>query len=179
MTNEEKNKIRAIIREHRKLLDEFTKAQENEIDELQGMIDSNIGFVGGSSLPLFPHNARKLSKAAVKELVEKYCADFNEKLFSDSEKTSNVHERTAKEMLDECGYDSSSIMLFENESYDSALIGVTDDDRAVYSYDKMVEWYVNKNRCSVEEAMEWIDCNTLRAIPYAGAKAPIVVKELG
>jgi hypothetical protein len=178
MTNEEKNKIRAIIREHRKLLDEFTKHQGNEIDELQEMIDSNVRFSSVRNLPLFPCNARQFGKEAIKELVEKYCADFNEKLFRDSEKTSDVHERTAKEMLDERGYDTSSIMLFENESYDSALIGVTDDDRAVYSYDKMVEWYVNKNSCSVEEAMEWIDYNTLRAIPYAGAKAPIVIKEL-
>lgn len=178
MTNEEKNRIRAIIREHRKFLDEFVKAQEKEIDVLQWMIDSNVVLAGASSHLDFPYNARKFGKEAIKELVEKYCADFNEKLFTDSQKTSDVHERTAREMLEECGYDDSNIMLLENESYDSALIGVTDDDRAVYSYDKMVEWYMNKNGCSAEEAMEWIDFNTLRAIPYAGAMAPIVIREL-
>lgn len=154
MTNEEKNRIRAIIREHRKFLDEFVKAQEKEIDVLQWMIDSNVVLAGASSHLDFPYNARKFGKEAIKELVEKYCADFNEKLFTDSQKTSDVHERTAREMLEECGYDDSNIMLLENESYDSALIGVTDDDRAVYSYDKMVEWYMNKNGCSAEEAME-------------------------
>lgn len=86
--------------------------------------------------------------------------------------------RTAEQILEDNGYDSGDFVLLKDESYDSALIAVSDDFRAVYSYDKMVEWYVEKNGCSAEEAMEWIDYNTLRAIPYAGARAPIVVKEL-
>lgn len=87
-------------------------------------------------------------------------------------------ERTAEQILADNGYDAEDIVLLKDESYDSALIAVTDDFRAVYSYDKMVEWYMEKNGCSAEEAMEWIDFNTLRAIPYAGAMAPIVVKEM-
>ena len=87
-------------------------------------------------------------------------------------------ERTAEQILADNGYDADDIVLLKDESYDSALIAVTDDYRAVYSYDKMVEWYMNKNGCSAEEAIEWIDFNTLRAIPYAGAMAPIVVKEM-
>lgn len=87
-------------------------------------------------------------------------------------------ERTAEQILADNGYDAEDIVLLKDESYDSALIAVTDDYRAVYSYDKMVEWYMNKNGCSAEEEIEWIDFNTLRAIPYAGAMAPIVIKEL-
>ena len=87
-------------------------------------------------------------------------------------------ERTAEQILADNGYDAEDIVLLKDESYDSALIAVTDDFRAVYSYDKMVEWYMEKNGCTAEEAMEWIDYNTMRAIPYAGAMAPIVVKEM-
>lgn len=87
-------------------------------------------------------------------------------------------ERTAEQILADNGYDGEDIVLLKDESYDSALIAVTDDCRAVYSYDKMVEWYMEKNGCDADDAMEWIDYNTLRAIPYAGEKAPIVVKEL-
>ena len=87
-------------------------------------------------------------------------------------------ERTAEQILADNGYDAEDIVLLKDESYDSALIAVTDDCRAVYSYDKMVEWYMEKNGCTAEEAMEWIDHNTMRAIPYAGARAPIVIKEL-
>ena len=87
-------------------------------------------------------------------------------------------ERTAEQILADNGYDADDIVLLKDESYDSALIAVTDDYRAVYSYDKMVEWYMEKNGCTADEAMEWIDYNTMRALPYAGARAPIVVKEL-
>ena len=87
-------------------------------------------------------------------------------------------ERTAEQILADNGYDAEDIVLLKDESYDSALIAVTDDYRAVYSYDKMVEWYMEKNGCTAEEAMKWIDFNTLRVIPYAGAMAPIVVKEM-
>lgn len=87
-------------------------------------------------------------------------------------------ERTAEQILADNGYDAEDIVLLKDESYDSVLIAVTDDYRAVYSYDKMVEWYMEKNGCTTEEAMEWIDYNTMRALPYAGAMAPIVVKEM-
>ena len=86
-------------------------------------------------------------------------------------------ERTAEQILADNGYDANNIVLLKGESYDSALIAVTDDYRAVYSYDKMVEWYMEKNGCTAEEAMEWIDRNTMKDIQYAGKGAPIVVKE--
>ena len=60
-------------------------------------------------------------------------------------------------------------------SYDTALIGVTQDDRAVYDYDKMVEWLVETQGWDELEAMEWIDYNTLRALPYMGPDGPIVI----
>ena len=72
---------------------------------------------------------------------------------------------------------AEGIVLLKNESYDSALIGVSDDNRAIYSFDKMVEWYMKKNGCTVEEAVEWIEFNTIRALPYMGANAPIIVHE--
>ena len=86
------------------------------------------------------------------------------------------NERTTRQILLDNGYED--VVIFENESYDSALIGVTEDNRAVYSYEKMVEWYMEKNQCSEEDAIEWIDYNTIRALPYIGERAPIVMYEL-
>lgn len=86
------------------------------------------------------------------------------------------NERTARQILLDNGYED--VVIFENESYDSALIGVTEDNRAVYSYEKMVQWYMEKNQCSEEDAIEWIDYNTIRALPYIGERAPIVMYEL-
>lgn len=43
----------------------------------------------------------------------------------------------AEERLLEAGYEDVAIL--SNYSYDDALIGVTEDGRAVYDYDKMVD----------------------------------------
>ena len=39
----------------------------------------------------------------------------------------------------------------------------------------MVEWLVKTEGFTEEEAMEWIDYNTIRALTYAGSKAPIIM----
>lgn len=83
---------------------------------------------------------------------------------------------TASERLLENGYWDT--IIFENESYDDALIGVSHDGKAIYSFEKMVDWLVEKDHMTREEAIEWIEYNTIRAIPYAGTKAPIVMYDL-
>ena len=40
-------------------------------------------------------------------------------------------ERTAEQILADNGYDSEDFVLLKDESYDSALIAVSDDFRAV------------------------------------------------
>ena len=76
----------------------------------------------------------------------------------------------------EAGYED--VVVLSNYSYDDALIGVTTDNRAIYDYDKMVEWLCNTQDISVEDAMEWIDYNTIRALSYAGDKGPIIMYKL-
>ena len=44
----------------------------------------------------------------------------------------------AAERLSEWGYED--VIVFDNPSYDNALIGVSEDNRAIYDYDKMVVW---------------------------------------
>ena len=66
-------------------------------------------------------------------------------------------------------------IVFDNMSYDGSIIGVTTDDRVVYSYDKMVEELMQDEEWSYEDAVEWIDYNTIRALPYAGPKGPIIM----
>lgn len=66
-------------------------------------------------------------------------------------------------------------IVFDNMSYDGSIIGVTTDDRVVYSYDKMVEELMQDEEWSYEDAVEWIDYNTIRALPYAGPNGPIIM----
>lgn len=82
----------------------------------------------------------------------------------------------AEDRLLENGYDG--VKFLTNYSYDSALIGVTDDGRAVYDYELMVEWLMDTEGWSYEDAAEWVSYNTLRALPYMGEDAPIVVNRL-
>lgn len=77
-----------------------------------------------------------------------------------------------KELLSMHGLDET--LLFESPSYDSAFIGISHDDRAVYSYDKMVEYLVEQEEMTEEEAVDFIGYNTLRAMPYM-PNSPIVV----
>ena len=83
---------------------------------------------------------------------------------------------SAEEGLLENGYEG--IIFLTNYSYDDALIGVTSDDRAVYDYELMVEWLINSEGFTEEEARDWIDYNTLRALPYMGEGAPVILYPL-
>ena len=82
----------------------------------------------------------------------------------------------AEEKLLENGYEG--VKFLTNYSYDDALIGVTEDNRAVYDYEKRVQWLVDTEEMTYEEAAEWIDYNTIRAIPYMGDGAPVIMYPL-
>lgn len=80
---------------------------------------------------------------------------------------------TAEERILDAGYED--VVVFSDFSYDDALIGVTTDNRAVYDYNRMVTWLIENEGFTWDEAAEWIDYNTIRALPYAGPAAPIIV----
>ena len=42
----------------------------------------------------------------------------------------------------------------------------------------MVEWLVETEKFTHEEAIEWIEYNTIRALPYFGEGAPIIMYPL-
>ena len=80
---------------------------------------------------------------------------------------------TAEERLLEYGYEDVKFLV--NESYDDALIGVSDDGRAIYDFSLMIEWLMTKYGWSDMESIEWIETNTLRALPYFGSDSPIIM----
>lgn len=83
---------------------------------------------------------------------------------------------TAEERVLDAGYED--VVLFSDFSYDDALIGITEDNRAVYDYNLMVDWLMRTEGWSYEDSVEWIDYNTIRALPYAGEDAPIIMYQL-
>lgn len=80
---------------------------------------------------------------------------------------------SAEEKLLDAGYEG--VKYLTNYSYDDALIGVSHDGRAIYDYNLMIDWLMKEEGWSDNEAIEWIEYNTIRALPYMGEGAPIIM----
>lgn len=62
-----------------------------------------------------------------------------------------------KEMvLDFLGEDEQ--VLFFEDLYDEAIIGLSENNKVVYSYDGMIDCLMNKTDCTSDEATQTIDC---------------------
>lgn len=81
-----------------------------------------------------------------------------------------------REALCDMGHEDA--VVFDRPDFDEAIVGVTDEGRVVYDYDKMVHCLRIADGMSEEEAIEFIEFNTMRALPYAGEYAPIVMSPL-
>lgn len=74
--------------------------------------------------------------------------------------------------------------VLDPDSLDSALVGIApgpDGICAVYNYDLLIQATAREMEGeyehNLEGAQEWVEYNTLRGIPYMGARAPLVVSE--
>lgn len=75
-------------------------------------------------------------------------------------------------------YDLTQIKFLTDYAYDDALVGITEDNRAIYDYDRMVKWLVDEEGFEESSAEEWINYNTLRALDYSGPNSPIIMHSL-
>ena len=65
-------------------------------------------------------------------------------------------------------------MLYRNPDFASAIIGISSDYHVIYDYELMIEHLMKYADMTYEEAVEWIDYNTLGAYISEG-KMPIVM----
>lgn len=86
-----------------------------------------------------------------------------------------MSQERLKQMLVEHGY--GEIILFENPDYSTAFIGISQDDRAIYDYEEMVKHLIKTDNMEYDEAIEFIEYNTIRSLPYI-ENSPIVCKPL-
>ena len=77
-----------------------------------------------------------------------------------------------------CDMGHEDAIIFENPDYAEAVVGVTDEGRVIYDFDLMVKHLVEKDDMGELEAIEFIEYNTIRALPYAGENAPIILYKL-
>lgn len=87
-----------------------------------------------------------------------------------------MNENNIEELLLYNGCEGA--IYFTNPSFGDAIIGVTDDNRVVYDYDLMVESLMKEDDISAEDAIDFIDYNTIRALSYMGEYHPIIVYSL-
>lgn len=73
-------------------------------------------------------------------------------------------------------YTNNNTIIFLSEfSFEDALVGISEDNRAIYEYDKMIECLIQNEGFTEDEATEWLECNTIPAISYIGPGAPIIM----
>lgn len=67
------------------------------------------------------------------------------------------------------------IKMFDNPSFPNSILGLTLDDRVIYDMELMISDLMAEDNISYSDALEFIEYNTLRALPYMGSDAPIVL----
>lgn len=79
--------------------------------------------------------------------------------------------------LVDAGFDDA---VYFHDFGEECVIGVSSDNRVVYSFDKMVEYLVNDGMSDID-AIDYLEYNTLRSIQYLDnridgkGKAPIIM----
>ena len=72
--------------------------------------------------------------------------------------------------------DENAVVLEPRRIFDPAIIGTeASSGRAVYGYSRLVRQLTKNHGMTYDEAVEFLDYNTMRAIPYMGEMAPIIV----
>lgn len=67
-------------------------------------------------------------------------------------------------------------VVLEGPSYISAVIGISTEGRLIYSRDLMVRYLCKQQGMTELDAEEFIDFNTVGALPNMGEKAPIIME---
>ena len=71
--------------------------------------------------------------------------------------------------------DYENVAIFTGEyTYDTALVGVTEDERAVYDFDKMVTWLAQYEGVDELTAMDWLGHELLLVLQEMGPDGPII-----
>lgn len=81
---------------------------------------------------------------------------------------------SVEERILDAGYED--VVVFSDNEYSTALIGITTDNRAVYDFEEMVRWLCETDGMDETEAIEWIEYNTIRSLPYVQGSPIIVYK---
>ena len=82
---------------------------------------------------------------------------------------------TVQEVNDYAESCDKTILMFSNPDFASAIVGISSDDRVIYDYDKMIQDLMQTEDLSEIDAIEFINYNTIRSLPYYD-NAPIILQ---
>ena len=84
---------------------------------------------------------------------------------------------TNREKLIQFGY--QDVLVYQNPDFDQAIIGIdANSNSVIYDFDLMVQDMVRKDGVTQEEAIEFIQYNTIRATPYMPQPRPIILRKI-
>lgn len=72
-----------------------------------------------------------------------------------------------------------NIIVLEGDEFADGAIGITESNELVYSYSRLVKSLSEKTDMTEVDAMEWLDYNTIRSLPYMErhGNVPIIIHE--
>lgn len=69
-------------------------------------------------------------------------------------------------------------VVFENPSYETAIVGYdVHSNRIIYDYERMIDYLVENEQMNEDEAVEFIDYNTIRSLDYI-ENHPIILNRI-
>ena len=100
-------------------------------------------------------------------------------------KLSKEQKAFRQSLIDEACHDDTDILIFlEGPEFDVAIIGICYQEgpeycppRIAYDIDKIIDVFMSQGM-SEDEAWEFYDYNTVRALPYMGKSAPVLIKRI-
>jgi hypothetical protein len=69
------------------------------------------------------------------------------------------------------------VVMLDGPEFDDGIIGHY-NGRVVYSRRRIIDSLRHHNGWSEEDAVDWVEFNTIRSLPYMGERAPIVVNDI-
>ena len=87
---------------------------------------------------------------------------------------------TPEQILEDNGYyikdlQEEGTLLFRNPDYHTSIIGMSDDYRVIYDYYKMVEYLIEYENMTEEDAVDFVEYDTIRSLNYMNGKKPIIL----
>lgn len=86
-----------------------------------------------------------------------------------------------RQYLNDLGEDfESSFIILEPNYLDEAILGFSNEKgiRLISSYNKIIKAYVDNENFNEEKALDFVEYNTIRALPYMGDNAPIILYDI-